>query len=659
MDYAVTAREIVDKVGGESNIVSATHCMTRLRLVLKDEGVVDDEKVKGIPGVVGVMRKSGQYQIIIGNNVAKCYAEFTKLGNFTDEPVANAGKKKEKRKINPVSAVLDAISGSIAPIIPAIIGAGMIRVLYIILNFWIPAENSTMTILNAIADAAFYFLPILIAFSAGKKFGANPYLTAAVVGVLIHPNIIAAVTNATDEWATFLGIPLLNTSYSSTVLPALLTAYAMSWIEKGVDKITPAITKNFLKPMLIILISAPVALIILGPLGSYIGLGLEWVITHLNVYVPWLVAIIMAVAMPYLVMTGMHWAFIPVTLAALETPQGEMLMLPAMLAANLALGASCLAVAVRSKDKTLKQEAAASGVSAIFAGVTEPGLYGVMLPQKKPLIAVAVACFVSGLIGGLAGVAASAFASPSLLSITIFVHGEGFTNLIWAIVMAVVSIVSAFLLTLFIPEFTRLFNKIFPKRKRAAEAAAKTAAEPQAERAGEENKAAGSAGESSAAGQDESDVAGMRGEKIAAPLAGRLVSLSEVPDETFAAEILGKGAAIVPSDGKVYAPFAGIVESVAESRHALGLKSEKGAELLIHIGLETVELHGKFFDCRVQAGQTFKKGDLLLAADLQGIAAAGYNTITPVVVTNADEYAEVSPQPPCEVAAGDTIIKLE
>lgn len=262
MDYAVTAREILERVGGERNVASATHCMTRLRLVLKDKSGVDDEKIKSIPGVVGVMRKSGQYQIIIGNNVAKCFAEFNKLGNFADESASGSKKAKGKRKINPVSAVLDAISGSIAPIIPAIIGAGMIRVLYIILNFWIPAENSTMTVLNAIADAAFYFLPILIAFSAGKKFGANPYLAAAVVGVLIHPNIIAAVTNATDEWATFLGIPLLNTSYSSTVLPALLTAYAMSWIEKGVDKITPAITKNFLKPMLIILISALVALII-------------------------------------------------------------------------------------------------------------------------------------------------------------------------------------------------------------------------------------------------------------------------------------------------------------------------------------------------------------------------------------------------------------
>ena len=693
MDYAATAKGILEQVGGESNVISATHCMTRLRLVLKDEGSVSDEKVKAIPGVVGVMRKSGQYQIIIGNNVAKCYAELLKLGSFSETPAGDAEKadkkgKAGKKRVNIFSAILDAISGSIAPIIPAIIGAGMIRVLYIILNFWIPAENSTMTILNAIADAAFYFLPILIAFAAGKKFGANPFLTAAVVGVLIHPNIISHVSNATEHWATFLGIPVLNTSYSSSVLPAIIVAYAMSWIEKGVDKITPAVTKNFLKPMLIILISAPLALLILGPIGSYIGLGLAWVITNLNVYVPWLVAIVMAVAMPYLVMTGMHWAFISVTLAALETPEGEMLMLPAMLAANLAIGGACFAVAVREKNKGQRQEAAASGISALLAGVTEPGLYGTLLPRKKPLATVAVACFAAGLISGIARVAASAFASPSWLSITIFVHGDGFSNLVWAIVVGAVATVLSFVLTLFLPEFTKMWNRTFGRKRaaRAAEGAGNTAADglgedtaalspaenalPAADAAVENMGAANFAANSSRNGEDgfanaadgsENAAADRSAKKsaereIASPLAGKLIPLSEVPDETFSGEVLGKGAAIVPAEGKVYAPFAGAVETAMG--HALGLISRGGVELLIHVGLETVNLQGKHFICRVAEGQTFEKGDLLLEFDKAAIEAEGYNTVTPVIVTNADDFAAVEAISPREVKAGETILKI-
>ena len=699
MDYAATAKGILEQVGSESNVISATHCMTRLRLVLKDESSVDDEKVKAIPGVVGVMRKSGQYQIIIGNNVAKCYAELLKLGSFSETPAGDADKKGKtgKKRVNIFSAILDAISGSIAPIIPAIIGAGMIRVLYIILNFWIPAENSTMTILNAIADAAFYFLPVLIAFAAGKKFGANPFLTAAVVGVLIHPNIISHVSNAAEHWATFLGIPVLNTSYSSSVLPAIIVAYAMSWIEKGVDKITPAVTKNFLKPMLIILISAPLELLILGPIGSYIGLGLAWVITNLNVYVPWLVAIVMAVAMPYLVMTGMHWAFISVTLAALETPEGEMLMLPAMLAANLAIGGACFAIAVREKNKGQRQEAAASGISALLAGVTEPGLYGTLLPRKKPLATVAVACFAAGLISGIARVAASAFASPSWLSITIFVHGDGFSNLVWAIVVGAVATVLSFVLTLFLPEFTKMWNRTFGRR-RAARAAADGADNDAADGLGEdtaalspaenalpaadaavENMAAsaadfaanhsrnGSDGFANAAdGAENADTGSENAatgsakksaeREIASPLAGKLIPLSEVPDETFLAGVLGKGAAVVPAEGKVYAPFAGAVETAMG--HALGLISRGGVELLIHVGLETVNLQGKHFICRVAEGQTFEKGDLLLEFDQEAIEAEGYNTVTPVIVTNADDFAEVEAVSPREVKAGETILKI-
>lgn len=442
MDYATTAKEILAKVGGESNIVSVNHCMTRLRLTLKDESLVSDEQVKAIKGVVGVMKKAGQYQIVIGNEVAKCHKEFLKLGNFGD---GGGNASAPAKGGNIVSIILDAISGSMSPVIPAIIGAGMIQVLNIILGWILPAENQTLQLLGVIGNTAFYFLPVLVAYSAGRKFGANPVLVTAVVAILLHPNFIA-LTGA-EGGINFLGIPVTSFDYSSSLIPAILTAYAMSWIERGIEKITPAFTKNFLKPMLIILISSPIAFLILGPLGSFIGGGLSWLLVQIQSHVSILAYIIMAAAMPFIVMTGMHWAFIPVVFGALATPAGESLMLPAMLISNLGLGAACIAVGVKSKDSTMKQLGISSGISGLFAGVTEPGLYGVLMPLKKPLAAVVISNAITGLIAGIMGVAASSFASPSLLAIPIFVHAEKANNFVMACVCAGISMILSFALT--------------------------------------------------------------------------------------------------------------------------------------------------------------------------------------------------------------------
>lgn len=442
MDYSMTAKEILEKVGGEANIVSVSHCMTRLRLTLKDESIVHDEEVKAVKGVVGVMKKAGQYQIIIGNDVANCYKEFAKLGNF-DKQQGNVPAAKKNSNI--ISVILDAISGSMSPIIPAIIGAGMIQVLNIILGWFLPADGQTMQLMSVIGNTAFYFLPVLVAYSAGKKFGANPVLVTAVVAILIHPNFVA-LTGA-EEGIHFLGIPVTNFDYSSSIIPAILTAWVMSYIERLVEKITPAVTKNFLKPMLIILISTPIAFLFIGPVGSFIGNGLAAVLVFVQSHASIAAYIIMAAAMPFIVMTGMHWAFIPVVFAALATPAGESLMLPAMLISNLAQGVACLAVAIKSKNSSLKQVAASSGVSALFAGVTEPGLYGVTMPLKRPLAAVCISSGITGLIAGIMGVAASSFASPSLLAIPIFVHAEKANNFMMAVICAAIAIVLTFVVT--------------------------------------------------------------------------------------------------------------------------------------------------------------------------------------------------------------------
>lgn len=443
MDYALTAKEILNKVGGEANIVSVNHCMTRLRLVLKDESIAKDDEVKAIKGVVGVMRKGGQYQIVIGNEVAKCYKEFLKLGNFGEQ--SHTQQTKTKSKGNPISIILDAISGSMSPVIPAIIGAGMIQVLNIILGWFLPADNQTLQLLSVIGNTAFYFLPVLVAYSAGRKFGANPVLVTAVVAILIHPNFIS-LTGA-EGGIHFLGLPVTNFDYSSSIIPAILTAWVMSYIERLIEKITPAFTKNFLKPMLILLVSTPIAFLILGPLGSIIGNGLAALLVMIQSHVSIAAYVIMAAAMPFIVMTGMHWAFIPVVFAALETPAGESLMLPAMLISNVAQGAACLAVALKSKNSDLKQLAGSSAVSALFAGVTEPGLYGVTMPLKRPLAALCVSSGITGLIAGILNVSASSFASPSLLALPIFVHADKPSNFILAVVCAGISIVLTFVMT--------------------------------------------------------------------------------------------------------------------------------------------------------------------------------------------------------------------
>lgn len=447
MNYATTAKEILAKVGGEANIVSVNHCMTRLRLTLKDESIVNDDEIKAIKGVVGLMKKAGQYQIVIGNEVAKCYKEFCKLGSFFDQcgsaPAPAKGGNIASRIVN---AILDAISGSMSPVIPAIIGAGMIQVLNIILGWFIPAESQTMQLMTVIGNTAFYFLPVQVAFSAGRKFGANPVLVTAVVAILLHPNFIA-LTGA-EGGINFLGLPVTSFDYSSSLIPAILTAYAMSWIEKGIDKITPAFTKNFLRPMLIILISSPIAFIILGPLGSFIGGGLSWLLVQIQSHVSIAAYIIMAAAMPFIVMTGMHWSFIPVVFAALPpVGAGESLMLLAMLISNVGIGGVCAAVWIKSRNSGLKQLGFSSGVSALMAGVTEPGLYGVVMPLKKPLIALVASNAITGLIAGIMHVEATAFAGPSLLALPIFVNAANSSNIIMACICAGISIVLSFALT--------------------------------------------------------------------------------------------------------------------------------------------------------------------------------------------------------------------
>lgn len=602
MDYSVTAKELIKKLGGEKNVDSLTHCMTRLRFVLKDESGIDDKAVENIPGVMGIMKKGGQYQVIIGNNVAKCYSEINKLYGFSD--TASSSGKKVKR--NPVTVALDFISGCMTPMIPAIIAGGLIKVLLVVLGpsllNVISATGDTYIIMNAIGDAAFYFLPVFIAVTASKKLGCNTYLAIMVAAMLLYPDLITLLGGEAPT-KLFGFIPVIHGSYSSSVIPAMLATILLKYVEKLVDKITPEWSKNFLKPLLIVLITAPITLCLLAPLGLVIGNGLQFVLNYIYNFAPWLAMALFAAFMPFIVMTGMHWAFVPAALLAISNPGYELMLLPAMLASNIAQAGATFAVAVKTKDSKMRQIAIPAGISALLAGVTEPAMYGVTLKLKKPMYAACIAGGVGGVIMGIVKLKAYAFATPCLTAIVQFISPDGGKNMLFACIIAALSFVLSFVLAL-----------IMTKNK--AETTEETSSP----------KAEGSA-----------DLT------IANPVSGEVIALSEVNDATFSSGVLGEGYAVIPTEGKVTAPFDGKVETLMDTHHALGLVSNSGIEMLIHVGLETVTLNGKYFTPKVAEGDSFKKGDVLLTFDLEAIKKEGYDTTTPVVVSNADDYAAFAP----------------
>lgn len=624
MDYSKTAKEILEKVGTEKNVKSVTHCMTRLRFNLKDESIVHDEEVKKIKGVMGVMKKGGQYQIIIGNDVSVCYKEFLKLGNFENEKEGTEDTTN-KSKQNIVSRLLDVISGCMTPIIPAIMGAGMIKVVIVLLSLSgiLSEKSQTYTILYSMGDAAFYFLPILLAVSSAKKFKTNAYLALAVVSVMVYPNFMQLVS--AGKAISFIGIPVTAATYTYSVIPVIMIVWVMSYIEKFVDKITPSFTKSFLKPMLILIISVPIALIVVGPLGAILGKGLSSATYMLHGKAGWIVIALLSAFMPFIVMTGMHWAFVPVVLTNLAHPGYDELLLVGMLASNLAQGSSSLAVALKTKNKDLKQVASASGISALLAGVTEPAMYGVTLRLKKPMIACVIAGGVAGIYSGITALKAYVYATPAIVALPQFISKNGGSNFKNALITGAISIVIAFTATLIIG-----FDDLV-----------------------EESKDSGASKKNTLNVHDNGSSS-----IILAPVEGRVVSLKEVNDPTFSEEIMGKGAAIKPSKGRVVSPVDGTISALFKTKHAIGITADDGTEILIHIGLETVKLNGKYFKSYVKKDDRVKAGDLLIEFDIDSIKKAGYEVITPVIVTNTNDYTDVFSNTDKDVKEEDQLIEV-
>lgn len=455
-DYAVVSKNIVEHIGGIENISSVTHCMTRLRFVLKDESRADDASVKAIDGVMGVVKQGGQYQIIIGNHVGTAYQEILKLGEFGEESEVAKGRKKEPLTLKKIgNNILDAIVGTMSPLIPAIIGGSMVKLVVMLLAMAniLPAASDTYKIMNAIGDGAFYFLPIMVAASAAKKFKTNMFLAIAIAGTLIHPDfrgLMEAVTVG-EPAASFFGISIVSVKYTYTVIPALCMTWILSYIERWVDKITPAVTKNFLKPMLILMAAAPIAILLIGPAGILVGESISAFVFWVQSKLGFLAVGIMGAIWPFLVITGMHRVFTPTILQTISEFGMEGTVMPSEIGANLSLGGVSLAVALKTKNSELRQTALAAASSALIAGTTEPALYGVAVRLKRPLIASLITGFVCGCLAGIGGLASRSMVSPSVLTGVQFIDpANPGVSIAWIAGITVLSIVLSFVLTLVI-----------------------------------------------------------------------------------------------------------------------------------------------------------------------------------------------------------------
>ena len=452
MDYKALAKQILEGVGGEENVVSFTHCATRLRFHLKNDAIAQTDTIKNIPGVMGVVNKGGQYQVIIGSDVPNVHRELLTLGNFDDVPGdSRDGHADEGDKRTIFIRALETIAGIFTPIIPAITGAGILKALMALLVAfkWIDTTSQTYQLLVIFSDAAFYFLPFLIAYSAAKKFRCNPLMAMSIAGILLHPNFINMVNTAKQAGTGihFIGLPITLASYSSSVIPIILSVWFMSFVEPLADKVSPKAVKFFTKPLLTLLVTGPVALIVLGPLGVIIGDGIAYGISFLERYVSWMVPLLVGTLTPLMVMTGTHYGLIPIGINNIATAGFDTVVGPGMLGSNIAQGGAALAVALRTKNKTMKQVAGSAGLTAV-CGITEPALYGVNIKLKRPLIAAMIGGGVAGLYMGITGVGRYTSGSPGLLALPGYIGTEGFSNILNACIGSGIAFVVAFAATL-------------------------------------------------------------------------------------------------------------------------------------------------------------------------------------------------------------------
>ncbi|QEA52707.1 PTS beta-glucoside transporter subunit IIBCA [Loigolactobacillus coryniformis] len=604
MTYKEMNDQIINGVGGKSNIESVVHCATRLRFVLKDEAKADDDLVRSIPGILQVVKKAGQYQLVIGNNVEDVYNELSDMLQL-DENVDH-NQSKDKRSI--FDKIISTITGSIAPAIPLLAGAGMGKVLLLILTLsgLLTEKSQTYQMLNLIFDTGYFFMPAFIGFSAAKIFKTNQFLGAFMGLVTVNPNWVAMV--AAGKPVSFIGVPIQLVSYSSTLITAILSVWLMSYIEKFVKKITPGMIKVFAEPMLIMLITAPLTFIVLGPIANLISMGIASISMFLYDHAGFIAVPLLAAAYPWLVSIGIHKALSPISIQLVATQGFDPIIRVVALCSNMSQAAASLAVGLKTKNKQLRALALSSTVTAYLGGITEPAMFGVNLKLKKPMYGAMIGGAVAGLFAGFMKMKAFIYVTPGLLSLPMWVSKTE-NYVVSAVATIVIASVATFIATWLIGFEDPVSEEVMKQKQAQANKVVTTK------------------------------------HSINSPVVGEARMLNEVNDETFASGVMGKGIAVIPTEGVVIAPTDGVASAVFDTSHAIGLHLDNNADLLIHVGIDTVELKGQYFETLVKKGERFHAGQELLRFDLDKIKQAGYDPTVMIIVLNTKDFLEVLPVP--------------
>jgi len=608
--YEKLAKNIIANIGGKENVISLTHCVTRLRFKLKDEAKANDDVIKNMDGVVTLIKTAGQYQVVIGNHVPDVYKDVCAVAGIS----GGSDGQEPDQKMSFGARALDLISGIFMPSIGVLCAAGILKGVNSLLDMagLVAAAGGLGQILAAAADAMFLFFPIIIGFNAFKKLGGNPFLGMTLGAALCYPAIQSV------DLVVF-GMTV-NASYQSTVLPIVLLSFVAVPFEKWLNKVIPDVVKTFVTPAIVLAVCTPIGFCLIGPAANMLGAGISVAINAIYSFSPLLAAAVVAGLWQVLVMVGCHMVLAMTLIVDLMAGNPQPIFAVISFVSFVQTGA-VVAIWMKTKNRKLKDIAFPAWISGIF-GVTEPAIYGVTLPHGKQFALTCLGAAASGAVTSLLGVSMYTMGGMGIFGVPAMINPA---NPGGSLTMALIAVAVAVAIGFVVAFFTF-------KDEEGTEAKRKV--------------------------ESKEEVVKVKKELLASPLTGKVMPLTEVKDEAFSGELLGKGCAVDPTDGKVYAPCDGVLTTLFPTKHALGIVSEGGAEVLIHLGLDTVKLEGQYFETHVAQGDKVKKGQLLVSCDLNAIAKAGYSMITPVIITNTDDYLDIVPMENKTVKHGEDLLTL-